>query len=210
MKLLVFGATGGTGREVVNQALQMGHKVTAVVRTPTALDVHHQRLEIIQGDVFDPSIIQQSMSGKDAVVSTLGVSHRNPTTVYSEGTANIIHAMISGRVRRLVCLSSAGLELPTDTPLMIRLVVRFIIQRMYRNVYADMARMEAIVRDSTIDWTIVRPPRLTDKPKTGKYRLAFADHLSKAEGISRADLAHFIVNHLADSACFRSRVEISY
>ncbi|ULL18386.1 NAD-dependent epimerase/dehydratase family protein [Paenibacillus sp. H1-7] len=127
MKLVIFGATGGTGRQVAVQALEKGHKVTAVVRKPEALDLRHDNLEVIQGDVLHPPSIREAISGKDAVLSALGVTHRNPTTVYSAGTANVMEAMRTAGVQRLVCLSSAGLEVPADTPLLQRLVIRLII-----------------------------------------------------------------------------------
>jgi putative NADH-flavin reductase len=210
MKLIVFGATGGTGRQVVIQALEAGHEVTVVVRQPAAFDIHHERMEVVQGDVLNFSSIEKPMSGKDVVVSALGVSHRNPTTVYSAGTSNIMKAMRSFGIRRLICLSSGGLDIPADTPFMQRIVIKFIVQRMFKEAYEDMARMEDKVRLSDLDWTVIRPPRLTNGLRTGKYRIASNQHLQRAEGIARADLADYIVGHLDDYESFQSRVEISY
>ncbi|MFB0840621.1 NAD(P)-dependent oxidoreductase [Paenibacillus oleatilyticus] len=113
----MFGATGGTGRQVVIQALEEGHEVTAVVRRPETFDLRHDKLEVLKGDVLLPATFRQAMRGKDAALSALGVSHRNPTTVYSTGTVKIMEAMQAAGVRRLVCLSSAGLEVPVATPL---------------------------------------------------------------------------------------------
>jgi putative NADH-flavin reductase len=175
-----------------------------------AFDIHHERMEVVRGDVLNFSSIEKLMSGKDAVVSALGVSHRNPTTVYSEGTSNIMKAMRSTGIRRLICLSSAGLDIPADTPFMQRMVIKLILQRMFKNAYEDMARMEDKVRISGLDWTVIRPPRLTNGLKTGKYRTAANQHLLRAKGITRADLADYIVSNLEDYESFQCRVEISY
>ncbi|WP_239615057.1 NAD(P)-dependent oxidoreductase [Cohnella mopanensis] len=210
MKLTVFGATGGTGRQVVVQALEAGHEVTVVVRRPEALDVSHERLKVIRGDVLDPRSFEQSIRGKDAVVSALGVTQRRPTTLYSEGTGNIMHAMQSSGVRRLICLSSAGLDIPEDTPFMQRVVIRQVIQRLYKYAYEDMARMEAKVRASGLDWTVIRPPRLTNGPRTGTYRTTVNQTLPGAQGIARADLADCMINRLVDNETFRTTMEISY
>ena len=209
MKLVVLGASGGTGRLVVEQALEYGHEVTAIARNPEAVDIRHERLEVIQGDVLLPSSIKKPMVGKDAVLSALGVSNRNPTTVYSEGTAHVVEAMQEAGISRLVCLSSAGLEIPSDTPLLQRLVIRLVIQRLYKFAYEDMARMEQKIRGSGIDWTVIRPPRLTSGSRTGIYRTAINEPLPRAQGISRADLADYMLKSLQYSRSYRSIVEIS-
>ena len=209
MKIAVFGATGGTGRQVVMQALENGHEVAAIVRKPEMLDIRHERLEVIKGDVLDPSSIAQPIAGKDAIVSALGVSHRNPTSVYSDGTSYMMKAMHATGVRRLICLSSAGLEIPADTPMLQRLVIRHFIQKIYKHAYEDMERMEAKVRTSGLDWTVIRPPRLTNGARAGVYRTAINGPLSRAQGISRADLADFMVRSLTDRASFHAVVEIS-
>jgi len=210
MKLIVFGATGGTGRQVVVQALEEGHDVAAVVRKPEALDLRHDKLEVVKGDVLLPATFRQAMSGKDAVLSALGVSHRNPTTVYSSGTAAIMEAMKESGVSRLICLSSAGVDIPADTPLMQRLVIRLVIQRMYKHAYEDMARMEAAVQASSgLSWSVIRPPRLTNGPRTKSYRTAINKPVSRAVGISRADLADFMLRSIADRSTYQTVMEIS-
>jgi len=210
MRIAVFGATGGTGRQAVMQALALGHEVTAIVRDPDKVGIRHERLEIVRGDVLNFPSFSRSIDGQDAVLSALGVNHRKPTTVYSEGTGNIAKAMHASGVRRLVCLSSAGLAIPPDTPIMQRLVIQLVIQRMYKHAYEDMDRMEVLVRRSGLDWTVIRPPRLTNGTKTGIYRTAANQHLTKAQGISREDLADFMVHSVANAAFGQAIVEISY
>ncbi|KQL50018.1 hypothetical protein AN963_10210 [Brevibacillus choshinensis] len=210
MKLIVFGGTGGTGRQVVVQALEEGHEVAVVVRRPETFELRHDKLKVVKGDVLMPATFRQAMSGMDAVLSALGVSHRNPTTVYSAGTANLMEVMQETGVPRLVCLSSAGLDDPADSPLLQRLVIRFVIQRMYKHAYEDMVRMEAAVRASSgITWTVVRPPRLTNGPRTEAYRTAVNKPLLRAKGISRADLANFMIQSIADRSTYQAVVEIS-
>ncbi|MCR8644258.1 SDR family oxidoreductase [Paenibacillus sp. N1-5-1-14] len=210
MKLVVFGATGGTGRQIVMQALEHGHQVTVIVRNPEAMDIRHEHLTITQGDVLKPATYENILIGHDAVLSALGVSHRNPTTVYSEGVSHIVRTMESAGVRRLICLSSAGLEIPNDTPFLQRLVIRSIIQPMYKHAYADMARMESLLLTSQVNWTVIRPPRLTNSIKTGKYRIAKNMPLIGISGISRADLADYMLKSIKDESALLSRIEISY
>jgi putative NADH-flavin reductase len=116
MKLVVLGATGGTGSQVVAQALAAGHIVTALVRRPAAVTLQHPRLEVIQGDVLEPATLAQPISRQDALVSALGVTKAGPTTLFSTGIANIMQAMQSAQVRRLICVSASGLD-PGPGPL---------------------------------------------------------------------------------------------
>ncbi|MGV9304151.1 MULTISPECIES: NAD(P)-dependent oxidoreductase [unclassified Nonomuraea] len=206
MRILLFGASGGTGAQVLRQATEAGHEVTVVARDPAS--VRHDT--VVAADVLRPETWRASLDGQEAVVSCLGTrDRRRPTTVYSEGTANILEAMGEYGVRRLLCLSSAGLDIPPDLPLPQRLVVKHVIQRLYRYAYADMAEMERLVKDSAADWTIVRPPMLTDGPATGAYRFSTDGGLTAARSVSRADLAHFLLHHLDDAACVRRVVDIS-
>lgn len=211
MRLVVFGATGGTGRLVVEQALAAGHEVTAVARRPSAFAARHERLEVVRGDVLEPSTVERAVAERDAVVSALGAAGRAPTTVYSEGTANIAWAMRAGGVHRLTCVSSGGLEADHPyAPFLQRLVTKLVVQRVYKNPFADMARMEDELQRSGLDWTVIRAPMLTNGPRTGRYRVAANDYLRRPGRISRADLADYVLAHLGDPASYRARVEISY
>jgi len=209
MKIAVFGATGGTGRRLVAQAIESGHEVTVIARNPDAVDIRGERLNIFRGDVLDLASLRKPIVGQDAVLSTLGVNHRKPTAVYSEGTGNIVVAMREAGVRRFIGLSSSGLEIPDDTPWMMRQTIRHIIQPLYKYAYEDMLRMEEKLRKSGLDWTVIRPPRLTNGSRTGVYRTALNKHLAKSKGIARADLAEYMIRSIPDSASFQSIVEIS-
>ena len=207
MKLVVFGAQGGIGTHVVEQALSAGHEVTAVARRPLALTLRHERLEVIKGDVLEPASIRESVIGKDAVVSALGVRNRAPTTVYSEGVANIMLAMQAAHVRRLICVSASGLE---PGPPWQRLFAKPLLWLILKNMYSDLVRMETVVKASDLDWTILRPPGYTNGPRTGRYQTAVNQHLSRSLFISRADIADYIVTHLDDPATYCGLVELAY
>jgi putative NADH-flavin reductase len=211
MKLLIFGATGGTGAQLLTQALDAGHDVTVVARNPDKITItDHSRSTVITADVLEPETWKATVRGHDAVLSCLGsTDRRHPTTVYSRGATDIIDAMRQGGVRRLMCLSSAGLEIPAEISLPQRLVTRFVIQRLYRHGYTDMAAMERIVTASGIDWTIIRAPMLTNGPFTGRYRAAANQHLAKAKSISRTDLAHYLLTHIEDRETWQRTVELS-
>ena len=207
MKLVIFGSTGGIGSQVVEQALEAGHTVTAVARHPAAITLRHPLLEVVQGDVLQPQTIYAAIAGKDAVISAVGVRNRAATTVYSEGVANMLQAMQGAQVRRLVCVSASGLE---PGPLWERLIAKPILWTVFKEMYSDLVRMEAVVERSPVDWTILRPPALTDGPRTGRYQVALNQHLRRSLRISRADVADFILSHLSDIQTYCARVEIAY
>jgi putative NADH-flavin reductase len=212
--LLVIGATRGTGRQVMQQALAAGHSVVALTRDPARIDVPHdvpdQRLSVVRGDVLDPSSLAPAMADRDAVISTLGVTSRAPTTLYSAGMRNIIQAMRATGVRRLVAVSAAPLSSDDGDTLPSRLLLKPLLWALYRPVYADMAAMEDEIRQSGLDWTIVRPPRLTDRPPTGRYRTAINRSVRGGYTISRADLAAAILTLLNDPTSIRATIGIGY
>ena len=212
MKLVVFGATGGTGRQVVEQALEAGHEVTAVVRDPAGLPARHERLRVVKADVLDPAEIEPTFSGADAVVSALGSrSMRAPSSICSAGTGSILEAMEKTDVRRFICVSAAPIaDVDKEDPLPYRLVVRPLLWTIFRRVYEDMALMEEAVRRSETEWTILHPPRLTDRPRTGRYRTALDRNVPNGNFISRADLADAILRHLEDSGSTKTTVGIGY
>ena len=208
--ILVFGATGGTGKQLVEQALQAGHQVAVVVRNPDVFSVQHKNLEIIKGDVLQPLTFSNAVKGKDVVISCLGVQHKKLTTVYSEGAGNIIQVMRQENVNRIICLSAGAVIVPPNSSLFLKFITKNILQRLFKYMYADMLIMEDVLRKSNLNWTVVRPPWLRDSKLTSKYRTAINEHLSNPSKISRADLAHYIITHLTDEKAFKALIEISY
>ncbi len=179
--LTVFGATGATGNHVVRSALAAGHTVTAVARNPARLPTSHERLRTVRGDVLDRPSLETSMDSADAVVSALGGgSGREPTTVYSAGVANILDVMVQASVDRFVGISALPVTPRQEVAAMHRLVIFPVLYRFFGESYADMARMEHLLAQSTAAWTVMRPPRLTNGRATGHYRTALNEQLPRA------------------------------
>lgn len=208
MRLVVFGATGGTGQAAVTQALGHGDTVTAFVRDPSRLPIAHERLRVVQGDVLDAEAVAAVVEGQDAVVSALGQAGRR-VRVYSEGIRNILSAMEAADVYRIVCVSAAGVGAPGGGGLP-AWYSKLIVPLFLREVYADMKLMEDAVMASETYWTIVRPAGLTDGPFTGVYRVVVGDGVPKGRTISRTDLAAFLLKALGQAAYVRQAVAIAY
>ncbi|MGV9323743.1 NAD(P)-dependent oxidoreductase [Streptosporangium sandarakinum] len=204
--IAVVAATGRTGRIIVERALAAGHAVTAVARNPLAVGLRHPRLTVKEGDVLNPSSLRDALTGHDAVISALGSSGLGATTVYSEGTAAIISAMAP--TRRLIVLSSAGLAVPDGAGLGTRFLSG-VLKRIMRHPYADMARMERLLTGSDLDWTAVRPTRLTDDPGTGRPRVSIGATGAVGSHTARADLAAYVLAALDDPATHRVPVAVS-
>jgi putative NADH-flavin reductase len=194
MKLAIFGANGSTGRLLTEQALAAGHAVTAFTRHADDFPIRHERLHVLQGDALDLAAVETAVAGQDAVLSSLGTRYsRKPITMYSVGIANIVQAMQDHGVHRLVCVSSSVTDPVTrssDTGggfVFEKVLKPFITNVIGKTMYADLLRMEQLVMDSDLDWTIVRPSGLFETPAVTEYRLAegfLPEHFT-----SRADLA---------------------
>lgn len=199
MRLTVFGATGRIGTEVLGQALDAGHEVTAVVRDPSRIAVPAtERLHVVRADPMDADAVTPAVKGADAVVSALGPRRGGPVTVISEAAHAVLAAMRATGVRRLVIVSANGAYFDRGDDLISRRLVKPILQRVLREGFADLYRMEDLVRASDTDWTIMRPPMLTNRPRTGRYRTATDAHVGTT--IARADVADAILAVLADPA----------
>ena len=209
MELVVMGATGRTGRLVVDRALAEGHWVTAFTRQPEEVTRGPDRLAVVPGDVTDADAVRDVIAGKDAVIFVLGVRNRSTTTVFSEGITNVARAMEAKGVRRVMAVSTAGLDLSVRMPLPRRFVATYIVERLLRNIYLDLARMEDELEASDTDWTVVRATALTSGPASGNYRTA-SEGLDRPGRIGRADLADYLVSRLASPPTYRKKVTISY
>jgi putative NADH-flavin reductase len=198
MRLTIFGATGATGAGLVEQALAAGHEITAVVRDPARLtNPSGERLTIVTADAMDPAAIAPAIAGSDAVLSVIGSPASGPTSVLTDSAHSIVKAMQTADVRRLVTITGSMISDAGDGPIM-RYVGKPITRRMLRHTCADMLRAEEAIHASGLDWTIVRPPRLTDKAGTGTYRTAIERNVRRGFTISRADLAAYMLTLLND------------
>ena len=209
MKILIFGSTGGTGRELVTQALDAGHEVTAFARNPAKLDdISQKNLHTVRGDVLDSAAVESAVSGHDAVLCSIGAG-AGRTTLREDGTRAVVRAMERAGVRRLICQSSMGVG---DSRANLGFVTKYVIVPVFlRHAFADHERQEAVVRESDLDWTIVRPPHLTDGPRTGSYRHGFSPTDTEIKGkISRADVADFMLSQLTDDAYVGKAPGVSY
>jgi putative NADH-flavin reductase len=205
MKLCVFGATGGVGRQVVEQALEAGHDVTAFVRTPSKLDLQHSSLRLEQGDVFDPKAVLRAVHEQDVVICSLGSASLKKNTVRSDGTRHIIEAMKQAGVKRLLVVTSMGVG---DSRLQLSTFAKFFVSTVIRNPIADHEIQEGFVRESGLDWTIVRPSGLVDADKTGGYLVG--DNASlKSSRIARADVAHFLLSQLEETEWLHKATSIT-
>ena len=205
MKLIVFGSTRGIGRQVVAQALDAGHQVTAVARHPEMITIQNERLQVVRGDALELTSFQQALTGQEVVVSALGILTKEPTVFYSSSMNNILQAMRTSGMRRLLCVSAGA----TDPGGWERWIIKPILWRLYGGMYIDLLRMEDAVKASGVDWTILRPPRLLDEPRTGRYRVALNKHLTFGFSVPRADVADFILTHLTDPSTYRTTVELA-
>lgn len=209
MQLVIFGATGTVGRQVVQQALEQGYTVTAFARNLAKLDIQHPQLGFAQGDVMDASAVEAAIRGKDAVVCVLGAGKQLNSTIRSEGTRQIIQAMEKVGVRRLICQSTLGAG---DSWSNLDFYWKYIMFGfILRQVFADHERQEALIINSNLDWTIVRPSAFTDGPRTGRYRHSFSStDRNITLQISRADVADFILKQLSDQSSLHQTPSLSY
>jgi len=207
MNVLIIGSTGTIGCELVKQALASGHAVTAFVRDPAKLQITDQRLTVAKGDVMDPASIEQVMPGQDFVLSALGAGAKGG--VRATGTRNIIKAMRKCGVRRLVSLSSLGVGKSRANLDFFWKYIMFGL--LLRRAFADHVAQERHVRESGLDWTLVRPGAYTDGERTGAYRHGFPATAKDIKlKISRADVADFMLKQLDNDSYLHMAPGISY
>lgn len=210
MRILIVGSTGGTGRQLVRQALERGHQVTAFARRPEKLEIQHQNLRVVRGDVLDAASVGSAVAGQDAVVSALG--HKRwlgPTRILSQGTANLLDAMAAHGVKRFVCETSLGVG---DSFGRLGLYYTlFVIPVILPFYFWDKGRQEAIIRASAADWTIVRPGALNNgEPKGVRRSGPRVGSFLWTVRISRADVAAFMLDQLAADTYLRASPGISW
>jgi putative NADH-flavin reductase len=197
MKLLVIGASRGIGLELLQQALAAGHEVTAIARRPQRLHIINGNLKVIKGDIRDKYVIEEAVHGQDAVCITIGIIPTlQPVSVFSEGTMRVVEAMNKSSCKRIICVTGIGAG---DS----RGHGGFLYDKIFKplllkTIYEDKNRQEAIIRESGLDWVLVRPGFLTNGQRTGKYRVLTELSGVKAGKIPRADVADFMLREAAE------------
>ena len=210
MKVLVIGGTGKTGRELIKQGLDRGHTITAIARKPDRLKVGHSDLRPIRGNVLDSKSLEMALSAQDAVLCALG--HKKfviPTRILSKGTFNLIVAMEAQKVRRLVCITSLGIN---DSRFRLGVYYSlFVVPLLILFYFRDKEKQERLLRKSGLNWTIIRPGHLTDGKRKERYRTgANLGHYLFTRYISRADVAHFMWEVLEQNLYLREVSGITY
>ena len=208
MKLVVFGGSGGTGQEIIGQALDQGYEVTAFVRDPEKLALKDSKLHVIAGDVLkDQSTIAAAIAGRDAIICALGAGNSLKSASLIAGSlAAIVPAAEKHGVRRLILISAFGVG---DSFRNAHLVPRLMYRLLLGDIYRDKKAGEDIVRACGLDWTIIHPVMLTTGPRTATYRSGERLDLRGIPKISRADVAHFALAQLADNTFLRKTAVIS-
>lgn len=194
MKLVVFGATGGTGQELVRQALKQGHSVTAFVRSPEKLAIHNASLTVMKGDVLDQAAVEKAVQGQEAVLVALGVKPPSQKTVVGPGTRNILNAMKKHSVGRIIVESAMFMD---DGLRSKSLPLRLMTATMMKGPRRDKLIQEKIVMESGLEWVIARPTMLTNGEKSG-WRVRDASEVGMSAKISRADVADFMLKQVKD------------
>jgi putative NADH-flavin reductase len=222
MKVAIIAATGGIGLQLLEQAIAAGHDVTAVARNPQNLSPAPARVVAADLASTDSAALHPAVAGADAVLSALGPRSKADVGVAARGTKVVIQAMQAAGVRRIIVVSAAPIGTvpspgrphpPRHDPgdgFIVRYLADPIVKRALREHYADLARMEDVLRDSDLDWTAVRPPRLTSKPVTGRYRTALGQNIRRGLFVSRADVAHYMLSIMDQAETFRRTVGIAY
>ena len=212
MKIVIFGAAGGTGRTLIEQALEQGYSVTGFDRNPEAFTLSHPNLKMIKGDIFDPAGVEAAIAGQDIVFCVLGVKPGVTVPVCSVGTKNIITGMQKQGVKRFIVQSAFAVaaldgewrEVPWIVPLVSPLFAKV------RAMFMDHVRQEEFVHQSNLDWIVVRPTRLTDTPRTGTYKAGDPMFIGPNARIARADVADFMLKQVNDDTYVHKTPRLKY
>ena len=203
MRIIVFGATGKTGRLVCQQGLEQGHEVTAFTRSASKVDTSGVNLRVAQGDAMDADSVAAAVAGHDAVVVALGSNGLRDKTTLTSGTKNVVDGMRRHSLGRLVVLSAAGVG---ESWAQTGWLARIVFMTMLRNIYHDHEAQEEVVKASSLDWTLVRAAILKDAPATGVYN---PGNTGKVGHINRADVADFLVKQVNEKTYIKQAVSVT-
>lgn len=206
MNIILFGATGSIGKLVLKQALEAGHQVTAFARNIDKIEIKHERLVKVQGNVLDAAAVSAVIPGHDAVMITLGAGAKGQ--VRAPGTLNVIQAMQQQGPSRLICQSTLGAG---DSWSNLNVFWKYVMfNGLLRQAFADHQLQESYIKASGLDWTIVRPGAFTDKAIATDFKHGFPANTKTTLKISRTDVARFLIQQLASSEYLRKTPGLSY
>jgi putative NADH-flavin reductase len=220
MRLAVLGGSGGIGAHLLTWALDHGHDVQALARDPHSLDRFRQpvatpgrapgagQLTVTTGDALDPAAVADVVAGTDAVLSGLGPRGARSPALLAGAATNITAAMAQTGARRLICVSAAGAFVRQDPDA--GLLIKAVLPLVFGQVFADTQQMEAVIRATSLDWTLVRATRLVNTPATGRYRVRPDYPPAKGRSIARADVARFMASALTDDNWVRAAPALAY
>lgn len=209
MKLVIFGASRGVGINVVEQALQAGHVVTAFVRSPETFKLQHANLTVFKGDAMDAAAVEQAIAGQEAVISALGPTRPPVPHMMETSAKNIVAGMKKHGVKRLISTTGAGVRQPEDQPKFIDHFMGFLLNLLAKDVILDSAANVRVIQASDLEWTVVRYPRLLDGERKGTYRVSYVGSESGSQ-ITRADGADFVLKELVEKNWLRKLPVVSY
>ena len=210
MKIAIFGAAGKVGRHLLDQALERGDEVSVLVRDTSKLTIQrHEGLKVVQGDVLDPKDVEKAVVGTGAVLSALGHTKTSSKDVLTEGTKNIVAAMNKHGVRRLVTLTGAGVRDPKDEPKLVDRVIGSLLKLLQKDLFEDSIGRARVIKESQLEWVIVRAPVLVEGEKKGEYRIGYVGKESGTR-LSRADLADFMLKQTTNDTYLHRAPVISY
>ena len=208
MRILVFGGTGSVGRLVIEEALSRRHQITALVRSPQKVGELASRITVVQGDALDARAVDKAIAGQDVVIYTLGAGNVRDTTLFSESTRVLLTAMNQHAVRRLICVTGVGAG---ETKGHGGFLYDWILYPLFtKGIYADKDKQESVIRDSYAEWTIVRPASFRRHKPAGPLRAVTDIGDVTLRGISRQEVAQFLVDELEENRYVRQSVFIGH
>lgn len=209
MRAVIFGATGRTGRHLIEQALAQGHVVTAFARTPSKLSTSHERLRVAQGNVLDAASVERAVEGQEVVLCALGRNRGESATALAEGTRNIILAMKKHGVQRIICVSAAGF-LGEQADFLIGKVLFWYFRRYLKRLFEAMQLQFQELQQSGLKWVAVRPVLLDEGPRKGHYRVVVENIPKGGYRINTGDVAEFMLRQISSDEYVRQAPAIAY
>ena len=209
-RIALFGATGQTGSIFLKKAIEKGYSINALARDPKKMPLDHQDLNVIQGDILNPKDVEETVEGSDMAVSLFGNVKGSPEWLQTDGTRNIVKAMKSEGIEKIISLSGGGLPFPEkDEPKFADKAIRFIMKIAVPKILNDAIEHHKVLAESGLKWIIIRGPRLTNDAPQDEYRVGWVG-VNASTKIARADLADFILTQVEDDQYVHQMPFVSY